>query len=84
MVKGPGLAEVISKVERDMFFLTEQELPNWHEVESEPVNPPLAWTASERQKGYVVFPVDYTEPVSDGKLLVRNSNQMICLDLQNP
>ena len=22
--------------------------------------------------------------ISDGKLLVRNSNQMICLDLQNP
>jgi len=62
--EGPGLAEVITKVERDIFFLTEQELPNWHEVKSEPANPPLDWSASEQQRGYVVFPVDYTELVT--------------------
>ena len=62
--EGPGLAEVINKVERDIFFLTEQELPNWHEVKSEPANPRLDWSTSEKQRGYVVFPVDYTEPVT--------------------
>ena len=62
--EGLGLAEVITKLERDIFFLTEQELPNWHEVKFESANPPLDWSASEQQKGYVVFPVDYTELVT--------------------
>lgn len=62
--EGPGLAEVITKVERDIFFLTDQEIPNWHEVKSDPANPLLEWRASEKQKGYVVFPVDYTEMVT--------------------
>jgi hypothetical protein len=62
--EGPGLTEVITEVERDIFFLTEQELPNWHEVRSEPMNPPLDWSESEQRKGYVVFPVDYTEPIT--------------------
>jgi hypothetical protein len=61
--EGPVLAEVVKKVERHIFFLTEQELPNWHEVKSEPTNPPLDWRNSEQEKGYIVFPVDYTEPV---------------------
>lgn len=61
--EGTALAEVVNKVERHIFFLTEQELPNWHEVKSEPTNPPLDWSNSEQEKGYVVFPVDYTEPV---------------------
>ncbi len=60
---GHALAEVVNKTERHIFFLTEQELPNWHEVKSEPTNPPLDWSNSEQEKGYVVFPVDYTEPV---------------------
>jgi len=62
--EGPALAETIAKLERDIFFLTEQELPHWHEVRPEPTNPPLDWVASEQQKGYVVFPVDYTELIT--------------------
>lgn len=62
--EGPALAEAIAKLERDIFFLTDQELPNWHKVKSEPANPPLDWSASERQRGYVVFPIDYTELVT--------------------
>ncbi len=61
--EGPELAEVVARLERDIFFLTEPELPNWHEVKSEPTNPPLDRNASEQEKGYVVFPVDYTEPI---------------------
>ncbi|MDI9434044.1 MAG: hypothetical protein QM570_20190 [Planctomycetota bacterium] len=61
--EGPALAEVIAKLERDIFFLTEPELPNWHEVKPEPTNPPLDWSASERERGYLVFPVDYTEQI---------------------
>ena len=61
--EGPELAEVVAKLERDIFFLTEPELPNWHEVKSEPTNPPLDWSAAEQEKGYVVFPVDYTEQI---------------------
>ncbi len=71
--EGPGLAEVIKKVERDIFFLTEQEVPNWHEVKSEPVNPPLDLSASEKQKGYVVFPVDYTELITPTFVPMRNA-----------
>ena len=62
--EGPELTEAVNKVERHIFFLTEQELPKWHEVKSRPANPPLAWSASEKEKGYVVFPVDYTESVT--------------------
>ncbi len=61
--EGPELAKVVTTLERDIFFLTEPELPNWHEVKSEPTNPPLEWSAAEREKGYVVSPVDYTEPI---------------------
>lgn len=61
--EGPALAQVVATLERDIFFLTEPELPNWHEVTSEPTNPPLDWSASEQEKGYVVFPVDYTEQI---------------------
>ena len=60
---GPELAEVVAGIERDIFLLTESELPNWHEVKSQPTNPPLDWNASELEKGYVVFPVDYTESI---------------------
>jgi hypothetical protein len=60
---GPELHDTVAKLERDIFFLTEPELPNWKEVRPEPTNPPLEWSAAEQQKGYVVFPVDYTEPI---------------------
>ena len=62
--EGPELAKVIAELERDIFFLTEPELPNWHEVKSAPSNPPLDWNAAEREKGYVVFPVEYTEQIT--------------------
>jgi hypothetical protein len=62
--EGPELAQVVGTLERDIFFLTEPELPNWHEVKSEPANPLLDWSAAEREKGYVAFPVDYTEQIA--------------------
>ncbi|HEY5909881.1 MAG TPA: glycoside hydrolase domain-containing protein [Verrucomicrobiae bacterium] len=64
--EGPELAGVVAKMERDIFFLTEPELPNWKEVKPAPANPPLEWTAAERQKGYIVFPADYTEQIVPG------------------
>jgi glycosyl hydrolase family 123 len=60
---GPVLAETVSKLERDIFFLTEPELPNWHEVKSSLANSPLTLTPAEQRRGYVVFPVDYTEQI---------------------
>ena len=62
--EGPALAETIAKLERDVFFLTDQELPNWHEVRAEPTNPALDWSEPEQQKGYVIFPVGYTESIT--------------------
>jgi hypothetical protein len=61
---GTQLDGTVAKLERDVFFLTEPELPNWQEQRPEPTNPPLEWTAAEQQQGYVVCPVDYTEPVT--------------------
>jgi hypothetical protein len=61
--EGPALADVVAQLERDIFFLTEPELPNWHEVRPESAHPPLDWNASEQERGYVVFPVDYTEQI---------------------
>jgi hypothetical protein len=60
--EGPALAEMISEVDRDIFFLTPPELPNWRELKHDPVNPPVEWNAAD-QKGYVVFAVDYTEQI---------------------
>lgn len=61
--EGPELAEAVAKLDRDIFFLTEPELAKWKEVKHTPVNPPLAWTTVESEKGYVTFPVDYTEQI---------------------
>jgi hypothetical protein len=61
--EGPELAETVERLERDIFFLTDQELPNWKEAGYVSVNPPPALTPQERQRGYVVFPVDYTEQI---------------------
>jgi hypothetical protein len=55
---GPELAEVVAKLEQDVFFLTDQELPKWKEVKYVPVNPPLEFTPEERTRGYVAFPAD--------------------------
>ena len=60
---GVELANAVQKLERDIFFLTEPELPRWQERKPASANPPLAWTAAEQQQGYVVFPTDYTEPI---------------------
>ena len=61
--EGPQLADAVAELERDIFFLTEQELPHWKEVRPTPVNPPLVWTKEESDRGYVTFPVDYTEQI---------------------
>jgi hypothetical protein len=47
---GPELAEVIAKLERDVFFLTEPELGNWRKIKPQATNPPLEWTAAEQEK----------------------------------
>ena len=72
-IEGPELAKAAAKLERDIFFLTEPELPSWKERKSAPANPPLEWTAAEQQKGYVVFPVDYTEPIVPGYVPSRTA-----------
>ena len=51
--EGPELAEVVARLDRDIFFLTEPELPKWKEVKHTPANPPLEWTAEESERGYV-------------------------------
>ena len=42
--EGTELAEAAAKLERDVFFLTEPELPKWKETKSVPANPPLELT----------------------------------------
>lgn len=61
--EGPDLADAVAGLDRDVFFLTDQELPKWNEIKYCPVNPPLEFTPQERKRGYVVFPADYTEPI---------------------
>lgn len=38
--EGPELADTVGKLERDIFFLTEPELPLWTERKPAPANPP--------------------------------------------
>jgi hypothetical protein len=61
---GAELDDTITTLERDIFFLTAPELPNWTERRAEAGNPALEWTAAERQQGYAVFAADYTEPMT--------------------
>jgi hypothetical protein len=35
----------------------------WKEIRAESTTPPVEWTAVEREKGYVVFSADYTQPI---------------------
>ncbi len=70
---GPELTAVINKLERDIFFLTEPELPNWKEVKPQPANPPLEWSAAEQTRGYVVFPADYTEEITPSFVPARTT-----------
>jgi hypothetical protein len=62
--EGPALTGIITTLERDIFFLTEPELAQWKEHKMAPANPPLEYTTTERQKGYVLFPADYTESIT--------------------
>ena len=71
--EGQELAEVAANLERDIFFLTEQELPNWKEAKYEAENPPLELTPQERERGYVVFPADYTEQIVPAYIPVRTA-----------
>ncbi|NPV49509.1 MAG: hypothetical protein HPY69_21400 [Armatimonadetes bacterium] len=61
--EGPELQAVVAKAQQDIFFLLDEELPNWQEVPHSPVNPPLTLTPAERARGYVTFTVDPCEPV---------------------
>ncbi|MBP7937467.1 MAG: hypothetical protein KA354_22720 [Phycisphaerae bacterium] len=61
---GPELVHVVAELERDIFFLTQTELPNWKEVRPEPAHHRLDWSEAELERGYVVASVDYTEPVT--------------------
>jgi hypothetical protein len=69
--EGSGLVDVVAKVERDIFFLTDKELPKWKEVRYLPANPPLEWKPQEQERGYVVFPVDYSEEIAPGFIPAR-------------
>jgi hypothetical protein len=67
---GPELDAVVAQADRDIFFLTEPELPNWKEVKAA-TNPPLALTPAEKQRGYVVFAADYTERIAPSYIPAR-------------
>jgi len=68
---GPGLEAVVAKAEQDIFFLLDEELPNWREVPYTPTNPPLALTATEKQRGYVTFPAAPCERIVPGFVPAR-------------
>ena len=42
-------------------------------MKSEPAYPPLVWSESEQRRGYIVFPVDYTEPITPTFVPVRST-----------
>jgi hypothetical protein len=69
--EGPELDEVVAKAERDIFFLLEEELPNWKEIPPSPTHPPLELTPAEKQRGYVVFPADPCEQIAPGFIPAR-------------
>jgi len=83
--EGPELDEAAARLQRDIFFLTEPELPNWKELKAAPPHPtlspvgrgqgegPLELTEAERQKGYVVFPTDYSEPIVPNYVPTRSA-----------
>ncbi len=71
--EGPELAKMVSEMDRDIFFLTAPELPNWKERKHLPANPALEWTPAEQQKGYVVSPVHYTEQITPGFVPLRSA-----------
>lgn len=70
---GAELEATVEALERDIFFLTGPELPNWTERKAGSGNPPLDWTNEERNAGYLAFPVDYTEPASPAFVPARRS-----------
>jgi hypothetical protein len=71
--EGPALTQMVAEINRDIFFLTRPELPNWKEVKQHPANPPLEWSPAERQKAYVVFPVDFTEQITPPYVPTRST-----------
>jgi hypothetical protein len=71
--EGPALARAVSEIDRDIFFLSAAELANWKELKHVPTNPPLEWTSAELQKGYLVYPVNYTEQITPGFVPLRNA-----------
>ncbi len=67
---GPELEEAVARAERDIFFLTDAELPNWKERPAAP-NPPLDLTPAEKGNGYVVFAADPGERITPGFVPAR-------------
>lgn len=61
---GPDLTSEIAKLERDIFFLTDPELPNWKERKRSPAHPPLQRTPLETKRGYVPFSTDPGERIT--------------------
>ena len=66
---GPALAKVVVG-NRPRHFLSYAGLscPIGRKLKHDPANPPLEWTSAEQQKGYVVFPVNYTRADHSGRL----------------
>ena len=69
----PELNDVAARAERDTFFLTDQELPNWRERKQAPANPPLKLLPAETHRGYVLFPADPTEPITPSYVPKRSA-----------
>lgn len=58
---GPELDQAVAAADRHIFFLSDEELPNWTERPATSPNPPLKLTAAEKRQGCVTFTADYTE-----------------------
>ena len=48
--EGRELAEVVARLERDIFFLTDEELPKWQEAKPTAVNPPRKRSPEEQER----------------------------------
>ena len=49
--EGPALTEMIAEIDRDIFFLTEPELPNWKEAEARSRQPAAGMEPGRAAKG---------------------------------
>lgn len=67
---GPDLDAAAAKADNDIFFLLDEEKPNWKPAPT-PTYPPLALTAREKQAGYVVFAADPCDTVTPSYVPAR-------------